>query len=288
MSKKRLLKKLVIGNYFMEIIIRPKNQWWKIDWKEIWDFRELFYFFTWKDIKVKYKQTVVGVGWAIFQPLVTMVVFSIFFGKLAKMPSDGIPYPLFVYSGLVFWTFFSASLASVSGSFVDNERILTKIYFPRIILPVSSIMTHLVDFFVASVILIFIMAYYHFAPSLIGVLLCPLLILLSFISSFGIGLLFASLNVKYRDVRYVLPFFIQLLIFVTPVIYPVSIMSPKYRWLLGLNPMAGVVDAARAGLLGGREIDWLLFAVSALSAFVYCLIGGIYFRKVERYFADVI
>lgn len=272
----------------METIIRPKNQWWKIDWKEIWDFRELFYFFTWKDIKVKYKQTLVGVGWAIFQPLVTMVVFSIFFGKLAKMPSDGIPYPLFVYSGLVFWTFFSSSLAGVSGSFVDNERILTKIYFPRIILPVSSIITHLVDFFVASVILIFIMAYYHFSPSFAGIIIFPLLIILSFVSSFGIGLLFASLNVKYRDVRYVLPFFIQLLIFVTPVIYPVSIMSQKYRWLLGLNPMAGVVDAARAGLLGGREIDWLLLAVSALSAFVYCLIGVIYFRKVERYFADVI
>jgi lipopolysaccharide transport system permease protein len=272
----------------METIIRPKNKWWKIDWQEIWEFRELFYFLTWRDIKVKYKQTFVGVAWAIFQPLVTMVVFSIFFGKLAKMPSDGVPYPLFVYSGLVFWTFFSSSLASVSSSFVDNERILTKIYFPRIILPVSSIITHVVDFFVASFILVFIMGFYRFTPSIVGVLFFPFLVLLTCLSSLGIGLLFASLNVKYRDVRYVLPFFIQLLIFITPVIYPVSIIGQKYRWLLGLNPMAGVVDAARAGLLGSREIDWLLLGVSGVSAAVYCLIGVIYFRKVERYFADVI
>lgn len=272
----------------MELIIRPKNRWWQLNLKEIWLFRDLFYFFTWRDVKVKYKQTVIGALWAIFQPFITMVVFTIFFGKLAKMPSDGTPYPIFVYTGLIFWTLFSTGLAHASNTFMENERIVTKVYFPRIILPVSSIITNIVDFVIASVILVGMMIYYHYLPSLWSIVMFPLLIIMTIFSTLGIGLLFGSLNVKYRDVRFVLPFFIQLLIFITPVIYPVSIVSERYRWVLGLNPMSGVIDTARVVILGVGKIDWSLLGISAISMAVFCLLGYFYFKKVERYFADII
>ena len=272
----------------MELIIKPKNKWWILDVKEIWRFRDLFYFLTWRDIKVKYKQTFVGVAWAIFQPFITMIIFSVFFGKIVEMPSDGIPYPIFVYTGLLFWTLFNAGLSGASNSFVANQQIVTKIYFPRIILPVSIIITNLVDFFIASLILAGMMIYYQYTPSVVGLLLIPVLIIISVLSAVGIGLFLASINVKYRDIRYVLPFFMQLLIFMTPVIYPVSIVSDGYRWLLGLNPMSGVIEAARAGILGTGAIDWSLLLVSVVSMIFYCFIGFFYFKKVERYFADVI
>ncbi len=272
----------------MELVIKPKSKWWQLDVKELWEFRDLFYFLTWRDVKVKYKQTMVGALWAIFQPLLTMVVFTVFFGKFAKMPSDGIPYPIFVYVGLLFWTLFSSSLSHVSDTFVGNERIITKIYFPRVILPVSSVITNVVDFVIAAIILGFLMLYYGYVPSLVGVALIPLLLVMTIFSSLGIGLLFGSLNVKFRDVRYVLPFFIQLLIFVTPVIYPVSIVAEKWRWLLGLNPMAGVITTARGVLLQHQAIDWTLVGISFVSMVVYSVVGYFYFKKVERYFADVI
>jgi len=274
--------------FFMEIIIRPKNKWWQIDWKELWLFRDLFYFLSWRDIKVKYKQTIVGVLWAVFKPIATMIVFTIFFGKFAKMPSDGIPYPIFVYTGLLFWNLFATSLSDISGTFVSNERIITKVYFPRIILPVSSIITNFVDFLIAAVILIGMMIVYGYTPSLTGILLLPVFIIMTVLAALGVGLLFGSLDVKYRDIRYVLPFFMQILIFITPVIYPVSIVSERFRWILGLNPMAGVIDAVRAGILGVKEIDWLLLGVSAICLLVYCVVGYVFFKKVERYFADVI
>ena len=237
---------------------------------------------------MRYKQTFVGVLWAVFQPFVTMVVFTVFFGRLAQMPSDGIPYPIFVYTGLLFWTLFSSGLSSASSSFVANEKIVTKIYFPRIILPVSAIITHVIDFFIASIILVGMMAYYGYMPSFFGVLMVPPLLGMTIICTIGIGLLFASINVKYRDVRYVLPFFIQILLFVTPVIYPVSIVSDSYRWILGLNPMSGVIDAARANILGTGHIDGALMLMSVTMMIVYCLAGFFYFKKTERYFADVI
>lgn len=272
----------------MELIIRPKNKWWQLNWKELWIFRDLFYFLTWRDVKVKYKQTIIGAAWAIFQPFITMVVFTVFFGKFAKMPSDGAPYPIFVYTGLIFWNLFSSSFSQMTDIFVSNERMITKIYFPRIILPIASIFTNVVDFFFPALILLCMLLYYHYTPSFIGIVLVPALLLMTIFSILGIGLFTASLNVKFRDVRYLLPFFTQLLIFITPVIYPVSIVSERYRWILGLNPMAGVIDAARAGLLGNREIDWFLLGVSFISMVVYGCIGYIYFKKTERYFADVI
>lgn len=272
----------------MELIIRAQNKWWKLNWKEIWLFKDLFYFLTWRDVKVKYKQTFIGIAWAVFQPLITMVIFSIFFGRLAKLPSDGIPYPIFSYVGLLFWTLFSSSLTQASNSFVNNERIVTKVYFPRIILPISSIITNVIDFLIACIILFVLMIFYHFQPSIWGLLLIPFFVLMTVLSTLGIGLFFASLNVKYRDVRLILPFFMQLLIFITPVIYPVSVVSQKYRWIFGLNPMSGVIDTARALILGNREPDLVLIGISLLSMTAYCILGYLYFKKVERYFADVI
>jgi len=272
----------------MEIVIRAKKKWWLSDIKELVRFRDLFYYLTWRDVKVKYKQTVVGVLWALFQPFATMIVFSIFFGKFVGISSEGVPYPVFVYLGLLFWNLFSGSLNEVAGSFVNNERIITKVYFPRIILPVSTIFTNVIDFLVASVMFIVLAIYYQFVPGLTGILLFPLLFLMTVFSTLGIGLLFGSLNVKYRDVRYVLPFFMQLLIFITPVIYPVTIVSEKYRWILGLNPMSGVIATARSAFLGTSPIDWSLLAISFVSMCVYGALGYIFFKKTERYFADVI
>lgn len=272
----------------MRIVIEPKNKWWQIDFKEIWEFRDLFYFLAWRDLKVKYKQTFVGIGWAIFQPFITMIVFTIFFGKLAQIPSDGVPYPIFVYAGLLFWGLFSNSLSNISTVFVDNEKIVTKIYFPRIMLPISVVFTCLVDFLMAFLVFVGMMFYYQYVPSIEVLWLFPFLILMTIFTSLGVGFFLASFNVKYRDVRYILPFFIQLLLFLTPVIYPVSIVSEKFQWILGLNPMTGVIDTARVILLGIGEINWFLLLISGGFLILYFLLGILYFKQTERYFADVI
>lgn len=268
-------------------IIKPKKTFSLSDIKEIWQYRELLYFFTWRDFKVRYKQTAIGALWALFQPFITMVVFSLFFGKLAKMPSDGIPYPIFVYTGLLFWQFFSQALAETSTSLISNASIITKVYFPRLILPISGVMTKFVDFFIASLILVGMMIYYNYTPSIAGLLIIPLLLLITFMAATGGGLLLASINVKYRDVRYVLPFFIQMLLFVTPVIYPTSIAG-KYSWILAINPMTGVIKAARASLLGNAPINWELLLISFIAVSVLLIAGIIFFKKTERYFADIV
>ncbi|MCK5320470.1 ABC transporter permease [Candidatus Parcubacteria bacterium] len=266
--------------------IRPKKTFSLNDIKEIWQYKELLYFFTWRDLKVRYKQTAIGVMWAIFQPFTTMIVFSVFFGKLAKMPSDGIPYPIFVYTGLLIWQFFSSSLSEASNCLITNASIITKVYFPRLILPISATITKFVDFSIASVILIGLMAYYNYLPNLSGLLILPLLLLITFMTAVGAGLFLASINVKYRDIRYALPFFIQTLLFVTPVIYPASITG-KYSWILALNPMTGVIKAARAAILGNAPINWTLLLISGLTGLTALIIGIIYFKKTERYFADI-
>lgn len=268
-------------------IIRPRKTFSWNDLKELWQYRELFYFFVWRDLKVRYKQTMIGALWAIFQPFITMVVFSIFFGKFIKVPSDGIPYPIFVYTGLLLWQFFSSSLTETSNSLVANKNIVTKVYFPRLILPISSVLTKFVDFSIASIILVGLMAYYHYLPNLTGLLILPLLLLITFMAAVGLGLFLAAVNVKYRDVRYVLPFFIQLLIFVTPVIYPASITG-KYSWILALNPMTGVIKAARAAILGNAPINWLLLLISGVACLIMLIIGVFFFKKTERYFADIV
>lgn len=268
-------------------IIKPKKIWSLEDVREIWRYKELLYFLSWRDIKVRYKQTIVGVGWAIFQPIMTMVVFSVFFGNLAKMPSDGIPYPIFVYTGLLFWQFFSSSLGEVSNSLISNASIITKVYFPRLILPIAGIVTKFLDFFIASIILVGLMFYYGYTPSLVGIIVTPLLLIISFMSALGGGLLLASINVKYRDVRYVMPFFMQILLFLTPVIYPSSIAG-KYSWILALNPMTGVIKAARSSLLNTGPINWLLLSISLITVTCLTVIGIYFFKKTERYFADII
>lgn len=268
-------------------IIKPKKTFSWGDLKEVWEYRELLYFFTWRDLKVRYKQTAIGVAWAVFQPLITMVVFSVFFGKLVGMPSDGVPYPIFVYVGLILWQFFAGSLTQISNCLVGNSSIITKVYFPRLILPISSVFTKFVDFAIASLILVGLMFYYGYTPHLSGFLILPLLLLITFAAALGIGLFLAALNVKYRDVGYILPFFIQLGLFVTPVIYPSSITG-VYSWFLAMNPMAGVIKTARGALLGTFPINWPQLAISAAACLLALIFGYLYFKKTEKYFADIV
>lgn len=257
------------------------------DVREFWRYKELLYFFTWRDLKVRYKQTAIGVLWSVFQPFITMVVFSVFFGGLLNTPSDGVPYPIFVYTGLLFWQFFSGALSETSGTLIANQAIITKVYFPRLILPFSAVITRLIDFGIAAVILVGMMVYYGYTPNLLGLAILPILLAISFMAAIGGGLFLAALNVKYRDVRFVLPFFIQLLLFVTPVIYPASIAG-KYSWVLAMNPMMGVIQNARAALLGTAPINWLLIGLSFIACFILLGVGIVYFKRVERYFADSI
>jgi len=268
-------------------VIKPRKTFSLKDIKELWQYRELLYFFSWRDLKVRYKQTFIGVAWAIFQPFITMVVFSIFFGGLAKMPSDGVPYPIFVYVGLLFWQFFSSALSDTSMSLISNQAIITKVYFPRLILPISGVITKLVDFIIATLILVGLMFYYGYMPHISGLLILPLLLVITFMASIGLGLFLASVNVKYRDVRYALPFFIQILLFVTPVIYPASIAG-KFSFLLAINPMMGVIQSARAAILGTAPINWLLIEISLVGTLLLMIFGIYIFKKTERYFADII
>ncbi len=269
------------------IVIKPKKIFSFSDLKEVWNYRELLYFFTWRDLKVRYKQTAIGALWAVFQPFITMVVFTVFFGNLLKVPSDGVPYPIFVYTGLLFWQFFSSALSDTSNVLITNQSIITKIYFPRLILPLSTVATKFIDFGIATVILIGMMIYYGYTPNVIGVLIIPLLLLITFMASVGLGLFLAAINVKYRDVRYVLPFFIQILMFVTPVIYPAGVLG-KYSWILALNPMMGVIQSARAALLGTTVLNWTLITISLIATTIFMAIGIYTFKKTEHYFADII
>lgn len=271
----------------MEIIIKPRKGWIGINVRELWQYRELLYIFTWRDIKVRYKQTVIGIIWAILQPFVMMVIFSVFFGGLAKVPSDGVPYPLFVFSGLLFWNYFSTALMNSSNSLQDNENILKKIYFPRLLLPLSPTLTPIVDFCLAFIILAGMMVFYHYTPTWYGIVLLPVLLFMTFLTAAGLGTLLAAVNVRYRDVRYALPFFIQSLLFLTPVIYPTTLVSQKYQWLLALNPLTGIIEAARSVITEAKPINFQLLMISAVISIVIFLIGIFYFRKTERIFADV-
>ncbi len=268
-------------------IIEPRKGWVAVDLRELWKYKELLYFLTKRDIQVRYKQTVLGGLWAIIQPFFTMVVFSLFFGRLAKMPSDGIPYPIFVYAGLLPWTYFANALAASGNSLVGNANLITKVYFPRVIVPMSGALGGLVDLFVALIVLAGMMVYYGIFPG-IGIFLFPLLVILTFLCAIGVGMWLSALNVQYRDIRYVIPFLIQIWMFVTPVIYPVSLVGEKYQWLLALNPMGGIIDAFRASLLGHRPIDWGLLAISAVVIIGLFVSGLYYFRAMERTFADVV
>ncbi len=268
-------------------IIEPKKGWIPIDFKEIWKYRELLYFLTKRDIKVRYKQTVLGGLWAIIQPVATMIVFTFFFGKLAKIPSDGIPYPIFVYTGLLPWTYFANALAASGNSLVGSQNLITKVYFPRLIIPASASLAGLLDFFIAMLVLGVLMIYYQFLPG-IGILLFPFLVGITFLCAVGVGLWLSALNVEYRDIRYAIPFLIQIWMFVSPVIYPVNMVQEKYQWLLALNPMGGVITAYRASILGHQPIDWALLGISTVIIISLFLTGIYYFRRMEKTFADVV
>lgn len=269
-------------------IIEPKKGWVPIDLKEIWDYRELLYFLTKRDIKVRYKQTVLGGLWAIIQPAFTMVVFTLFFGRLAKIPSDGMPYPIFVYVGLLPWTYFANAVSASGNSLVGSANLITKIYFPRLIVPTSASLAGLLDFFVAMFVLGVLMIHYHFLPHVGGIFLFPFLVGLTFLCALGVGLWLSAMNVQYRDIRYAIPFLIQVWMFVSPVIYPVSIVKERYQWLLALNPMGGVIKAFRASILGHQPIDWLLLGLSTAMILLILISGLFYFRRMERVFADVV
>lgn len=272
----------------MKTVIKAKKGLDQLDLKELWSYRELFYFLAWRDIKLRYKQTFFGVAWAVMQPLVTMIVFSVIFGTLAHMPSDNIPYPIFVYAGLLLWNVFSNGLNSSSQSLISSGNIIQKVYLPKIIIPAASVIVTLVDFLFASLVLVGIIFYYGFMPNFQGLLFLPLLLVITISTTLGLGWFLAAVNVKYRDVRYALPFFVQLLIFITPVIYPVSIVSKSYQWLLYLNPMAGVIEAFKASFLGTMPVSWVGLGISAGISIVFFILGIIYFLKTEKTFADII
>lgn len=267
--------------------IRPPKGWASPGLKELWEYRELLYFLTWRDIKVRYKQTALGAAWAIIQPVFMMIVFSLFFGKLGGIPSDGIPYPVFAFCALLPWQLFSHALSESSNSLVANERLITKVYFPRLIVPISAVLGGLVDFAIAFVILLGMMAYYGIMPTVMVVTL-PLFLLLAVATALGVGLWLSALNVQYRDVRYTIGFLTQFWLFATPVAYPSSIIPEQWRWLYGLNPMAGVVEGFRWALLGKTQGPRALLAVSILVIILICIGGLYYFRRMEQTFADVV
>lgn len=260
----------------------------KFGWiKEFWNFRELFYFFIWRDIKIRYKQTVLGALWAIIQPFFTMVIFTIFFGNFAKVPSEGVPYPVFSYSALVPWTYFSGALALSGNSLVGNSNLLTKVYFPRFAIPASAALSGILDFFIASIILFGIMIYFHIPLSL-NLLFWPVFVIPLIFLALGLGMIFSSLNVKYRDIKYTIPFMIQIWLFVTPIIYPISILPDKYKTLVALNPMTGIIEAFRSTVIPNKQIDFRLLLYSVIVSFLIFLLGLIYFRKTEKEFADLV
>ena len=269
------------------LFIRPQTGWTAAGLKELWEYRELLYFLTWRDIKVRYKQTVLGAAWAIIQPFFMMVVFSLFFGYLAKVPSDGIPYPIFAYCALLPWQLFAHALTESSNSLVANERLITKVYFPRLVVPISAVLGGLLDFAIAFVILLLMMAYYGVRPTW-AIVTLPAFLLLAMLTALGVGLWLSALNVKYRDVRYTISFLIQFWLFATPVAYSSSLVPARWRALYGLNPMAGVVEGFRWALLGKSEGPGALLAVS-VAVVILILIGGLYyFRRMEAEFADVV
>ncbi|MEI6294283.1 MAG: ABC transporter permease, partial [Methanomicrobiales archaeon] len=268
------------------IVIRPPRKWVPVDFKELWEYRELLYFFTWRDVKLRYKQTGLGIAWAIIQPLFLMIVFSLFFGGLAKIPSDGIPYPLFSLAALLPWTLFAEGMTRSTISMVSNANIMTKVYFPRLIMPVASIMSPLVDFCVAFGILIIMMAYYGFVPT-INVIFLPLLVVFAMMTSLAVGLWLSALNVKYRDFQYTVPFLIQIWMFASPVVYPASMVPQQFQFLYALNPMTGVIEGFRWALLGTNPPTTMIFI--SLGVVIALLVSGVfYFRRMEQFFADIV
>ena len=267
--------------------ISPPSRWTSLEFRELWEYRELLYFLIWRDVKVRYKQTALGAAWAVIQPFFMMVVFSLFFGRLAKVPSDGIPYPVFTFCALLPWQLFANALTESSNSLVGNQNLITKVYFPRLVVPISAVLGGLVDFVIAFMILLGMMLYYGIVPGW-AIVTLPGLILLAVLTALGVGLWLSALNVQYRDVRYTIGFLVQLWLFLTPVAYPSSIVPEQWRPLYGLNPMAGVVEGFRWALLGKSQPPGAMLWVS-VAVVIVILFGGLYyFRRMEQQFADIV
>jgi lipopolysaccharide transport system permease protein len=270
------------------IHIEASKGWVSLKLRELWAYRELLYFLTWRDVKVRYKQTILGAAWAIIQPFVTMVIFSLFFGKLAKMPSDGIPYPIFSYAALVPWNFFASGLNQASNSLVVSARMIKKIYFPRLTMPIAGVIGGVIDFALAFAVLLGMMLYYRVIPT-VNIVWLPLFLLLAVITCLGASFWLSAMNVQFRDVRYAVPFITQVWLFVTPVAYPSTLIeSPWLRMLYALNPMVGVVEGFRWALLNTRTTPGPIILISALAALVLFISGVFYFRHMEKTFADVV
>jgi lipopolysaccharide transport system permease protein len=269
-----------------ELVLRPHSGWQPIDLQEFWARRELFQFLIWRDIKIRYKQTIFGGLWALLQPLLPMIIFTLFFNRLAGIGTDGPPYPLFAYSGLVLWTFFANAVSSSSNSLVGNQALVSKVYFPRVFIPLATIGALLLDFLIGLLLMFAMMAYFHW-PLWWGCLLIPFYILGALLAASGVGLILSGLNVRFRDVKYAVPFFIQMGLFVSPVIYPLHYIPQQYQLLLGLNPMTGMIIGFRYAALGG-PVDWALVGISAVMSVALFVAGLFIFRRTERRFADII
>ena len=267
--------------------IAPPGHWCAIPFDELWDYRELLYFIVWREFKVRYKQTVVGAAWALLQPFLTMLVFSLFFGKLGHIPSEGLPYPVFYYSALLPWTYFAASLQSATNKIVENQHVITKVYFPRLILPISGVLCGLVDFGISLLMFVAIMAYYRMRPGA-AIVILPVFLLLALLTALGVGLWLSALNALYRDVRFVVPFLVQFWMFASPVAYPSSLVPEKWRWLYELNPMTGVIDGFRWSLTGSGEPSTILLFASSIVVIAVLFGGLMYFQKTEATMADVV
>jgi len=268
--------------------IEPSHGWVSLKLRELWEYRELLYFLTWRDIKVRYKQTVLGAAWAVIQPFMTMVVFSLFFGGLAQIPSDGVPYPIWSYTALVPWTFFASGLAASSNSLVGSANLIKKVYFPRLTIPIATVLSGAIDFVIAFVVLLLMMLVFGIVPTS-NVIFLPFFVLLAFVTSLGVGLWLSAMNVQFRDVRYTIPFITQFWMFATPIAYPSSLIeNDTLRAIYGINPMAGVVEGFRWTLLGTDNAPGPVIIVSSLAALALFVSGLYYFRRMEKSFADVV
>lgn len=270
-----------------QIDIKPPSKWQAIDLREIWQYRELLYFLAWRDVRVRYKQTVIGAAWAILQPFMTMVVFSVIFGILMEIPTNGVPYPVFSYVALLPWTFFASALTRSGNSLIYDANLISKVYFPRLIIPIAAVISMLIDFVIAFVILIAMMLFYGIVPSML-IFSLPVFALLAFITALGLGLWLSALNVKYRDIAYVIPFLVQFWLFITPVLYPITIIPKNWQFIYSLNPMVGVIEGFRWALLGQQNIPFILLLLSSLVVLAVFISGLFYFRRMEYEFADVV
>jgi lipopolysaccharide transport system permease protein len=269
------------------VVIEPTRGWASLHLDHLWRFRELLYFMVWRDLKVRYRQTVLGASWAIIQPLFTMVLFTIIFDRAAGLPSEGYPYPIFSFSALLAWNYFSNAFTTSGNSLVNNQQLISKVYFPRLIIPISSALVGLADFAIAFVILLGMMMFYRIYPTW-QILTLPFFLALAVVTALGVGLWLSAMNVKYRDIRYLIPFMAQFWMYATPVAWSIEMFDEKWRWLFGLNPMAGVVEGFRWAVLGKSDISWVLVLLSVMVALILFFTGLVYFRRMERSFADII